>query len=113
MNKHRLRIPLVVLLVLQMGACVTWQTVETSPVALLQEGPVDRVRITRPDGVQLTLLAPRVRAGALVATGAPGAVLLEDVMRLEVERTSVLRTVGLVLPAALVMAIVGKLSCRC
>lgn len=109
------RWPLIFIAVLSvpLAGCRTWQPAGMSPEALLAADPPPRVRVTRTDGEVLTLLAPEIRAGAMVATAAPGAVMLEDITLLEVRRTDVLRTVAFVLPGALLVALVGKGACRC
>jgi hypothetical protein len=109
------RLPVLLLLAVQMGACVSWQAVSTPHEAYIRDQAPDRVRVTRDDGIQLTLLAPEVRAGAIVATQSPGAVLLGDVRTVEVERISVLRSVGIMLPAALLVAVAASIACgdRC
>ncbi|MBT8489151.1 MAG: hypothetical protein HKN72_16865 [Gemmatimonadetes bacterium] len=109
------RWPLILLLVLvlPLAGCRTWQPAGMSPEALLEVDPPPRVRVTRTDGEVLTLLVPEIRAGALIATAAPGAVMIEDIRLLEVQRIDVLRTVAFVLPGAILVALVGKESCRC
>jgi len=79
----------------------------------LQPEPPERVRVITNEGAELILEAPVIRAGALVATAAPGAVLIRDVTSLEVEKVSVARTIGLALPGVIILAIVGKEACRC
>lgn len=104
---------LLLTLVLPLAGCQTWQAVDVSPEILLATTPPERVRVTRTDGEMLILEAPELRAGAIVATAAPGAVLLEDVRVLETRRVHVLRSIAFVLPGAVLLAIVGKESCRC
>lgn len=98
---------------LGLAGCRTWQPVEADPVALVAEDRPERVRVTRQDGVQLVLEAPEIRAGAMVATTAPGAVLLDDIRRLEVQAVSITRTVAFLLPGAILVAVIGKEVCRC
>lgn len=109
------RWPLLLLLILTLplAGCRTWQPAGMSPEALLAADPPPRVRVIRTDGEVLTLLVPEIRAGAMVATAAPGAVMLEDIERLEVRRTDTLRTVAFVLPGAILVALLGKAACRC
>lgn len=100
-------------LTLQLGACLTWSPVTATPESLFQQPePPERVRVTGADGVPLVLERPVIRAGALVATAAPGAILIGDVETLEVEKVSVLRTIGLTLPGAVILALVGIKSKR-
>lgn len=98
---------------LPLAGCLTWQPADVSPEALFETEPPRRVRVTKTDGEVLTLEAPTIRARAIVATAAPGAVLLEDIQLLEIRRTDVVRTIAFVLPGALLVALVGKGSCRC
>jgi len=101
---RRVRNLLVVIPVLTLSSgCVAWSRVDVDPETLVTREAPERIRVTRSDGEQLTLEAPEVRAGALVATAAPGAVLLEDVASVEVERISVWRTIGVSVPAALIV----------
>ena len=111
-HRPRRLLPIVLVLSLPLGACVTWQPVTTSPAQLMAEESPERVRITTRDGTLMTLEAPVIRAGAMVGTLSPGAALLDDIETLEVERTSVVRTVLLTVPAAIVMLAVALASCR-
>lgn len=113
MSLRSLTVLTLLMLAVPLAGCRTWQPAEASPESLFRPTPPERVRVTRTDGVQLTLERPELRAGAIVATAAPGAVLIENVRLLEVRRVDVLRTVAFVLPGALFIAIVGKESCRC
>ncbi len=106
--------PLSLLMLLPLVGCVTWTPAGMSAEALLQQPePPERVRVVTSEGMELVLEAPVIRAGALVATGAPGAVLVRDVTSLEVEKVSIARTIGLALPGVIILAVVGKRSCRC
>lgn len=112
MGRHRsLFVPVV--LVLMSTGCVTWRASELAPTELIQQEAPVRVRVTGTDGMQLTLERPQIRAGAIVATASPGAMLLDDVRTIEVERVSVARTIALTAPAAILVAIVAIASCRC
>lgn len=111
--RRRSLLVLLFVFLLPLAGCRTWQPVDVSAEALFAAEPPPRVRVTRSDGELLTLEAPEIRAGAIVATAAPGAVLLDDVSVLEVRRTHVLRSIAFVLPGAILLAIVGKESCRC
>lgn len=114
MSGSRRRLLLVFALLLPLSGCLTWSPAGMSAEALiLQPEPPERVRVTTRAGDQLVLESPVIRAGALVATAAPGAAMIEDVVVLEVEKVSVTRTLGLTLPGALILAIVGLQACRC
>ncbi|NNF27804.1 MAG: hypothetical protein HKN73_11335 [Gemmatimonadetes bacterium] len=104
---------LLLFLTLPLAGCRTWQPAGMSPEALLAAEAPPQVRVTRTDGEMLTLVVPEIRAGAMVARGAPGAVMLEDIQLLEVRRTDALRTVGFVLPGAILIAVFAKVACRC
>jgi len=111
--KRPVRMTATLLLVLHLAGCVTWQPVSTAPDRVVSEEQPDRVRVTRMDGMELLLEAPAVRAGAIVATASPGAVLVGDVRSMEVERISVARSIALALPGVVILAVVGKAACRC
>ncbi len=114
MSRMRSIRPLLMLMVLPLAGCLTWTPAGMSAEALLQQPePPERVRVVTNDGAELILEQPVIRAGALVATAAPGAVLVGDVSSLEVEKVSIGRTIGLALPGVIILAIVGKRSCRC
>ena len=84
-----------------------------SAEALLQQPePPERVRVITNEGAELILEAPVIRAGALVATAAPGAVLIRDVTSLEVEKLSIGRTIGLVMPGVIILTVVGIRAAR-
>ena len=110
---RRRALPVVFLLLALLGACVTWQPVTTpAPDYVTSEVP-ERARITTSDGTVMTIEGPVVRAGAIVGTLSPGAVLLGDIALFEVEQTAMFRSVLLVLPAVVLVAIVALASCRC
>jgi hypothetical protein len=111
--RHRRLLLLFSLLTLPLVGCRTWQPAQAPPETLLLRDPPERVRVTRADGVQLVLERPELRAGAIVATAAPGAVMMQDVRVLEVRSVSVGRTAAFLLPGAILIAVIGKLSCRC
>lgn len=115
MRSRHVRLSVLFLIVVQTSACVSWQAVSAPPEAYIRDQTPDRVRVTRNDGMQLTLDGPEVRAGAIIATQSPGAVLLGDVRTVEVERIDVLRSVGIMLPAALLVAVAASIACgdRC
>ena len=106
-------LPVVFLLAALLGACVTWQPVTTPAADYVTGEAPERVRITTSDGTVMTIEAPVVRAGAIVGTLSPGAALLGDISRFEVEQTAMVRSVLLVLPAVVLVAIVALASCRC
>ena len=110
---RRVRV-LSLMFVLPLAGCLTWSPAGMSAVdLLLQPEPPERVRVVTNEGAELILEMPVIRAGALVATAAPGAGLVRDVRSLEVEKVSIMRTIGLTLPGAIILAFVGKRSCRC
>ncbi len=112
MRRASYTVVLLAALLVQPG-CQTWKPVTGSPEALFQADPPQRVRITRNDGFRIVLEAPQIRAGAMVATASPGAILLEDIEQVEVRGVSVLRTVGFLIPGAVIVFLVGKRACRC
>ncbi|MDH3272080.1 MAG: hypothetical protein OEN56_12140 [Gemmatimonadota bacterium] len=113
MSFPRSRVLFPLMLVALLGGCATWQPVGTSAEAVFQDDPPDQVRVTRTDGERLIIRGPQLRAGAIVGTASRGAVLLENIRVLEVRGTSVIRSIGLVLPGVVILAIVAKEACRC
>lgn len=114
MSRRHRTFAFLTLLCLNATACIAWSPVTVTPQVLLQQPePPERIRVTHQDGMQLVLLRPTIRAGALVATAAPGAMLVSDVQLLEVEKVSVLRTIGVLTPSILLVAVIGKAACRC
>lgn len=111
--RRRWLLGLLLVLTLPLFGCRSWQPAGMSPEALLAVDPPPQVRVTRTDGEILTLVAPEIRAGAMVATAAPGAVMLDDIQLLEVRRTDVWRSIAFGLPGAILIALVAKESCRC
>jgi len=104
---------LTLVLVLPLAACLTWAPAGMSAEALIQQAePPQRVRVVTSEGDELILISPVIRAGALVATGAPGAVLLREVTTLEVETLSIGRTIGMTVPGAIILAVVGWRAAR-
>ena len=104
---------LVLLLVLPLAGCLTWAPAGMSAEALMQQAePPERVRVITNEGDELILIAPAIRAGALVATRAPGAVLLRDVASLEVEKLSIGRTIGMTIPGVIILTVVGIRASR-
>lgn len=103
----------IVLSALLLSACVTWEPISVSPAIYFESESPDRVRVTRTDGVELTLEDPAYRAGSIVATTSRGAVEVADIQTLEVEEVSLSRTLLWTVPAAVVLFGVAKVSCRC
>ncbi|MGB0543068.1 MAG: hypothetical protein ACPGPI_05065 [Longimicrobiales bacterium] len=100
-------------LVLPLAGCLTWSPAGMSAEALLQQPePPDRIRVVDDEGVALILERPVIRAGAIVATAAPGAILISDVTSLEVETVSVARSIGLTLPGVIILTVVGIRAAR-
>lgn len=113
MSQSRGLILLVLLLVLPLAGCLTWAPAGMSAEALMQQvEPPERVRVITSEGDELILIAPVIRAGALVATRAPGAVLLRDVATLEVEKLSIGRTIGMAIPGVIILTFVGYRASR-
>lgn len=98
---------------LPLAGCRTWQPAGMETEALFAMEAPERVRVTREDGEQLILERPELRAGAIVATAAPGAVLIDEVELLEIRKVDVMRSIAFGLPGALILVLVGLESCRC
>ena len=100
-------------LVLPLAGCLTWSPAGMNAEALLQQPePPDRIRVVDNEGVAQILERPVIRAGAIVATAAPGAILIRDITSLEVETVSVARSIGLALPGVIILTVVGIRAAR-
>ena len=96
MTRYRPRIVLLLFLLLHLTACQTWQSVSLdaiSPAQLIEEDQPDRVRVTGVDVLDLELVSPSVEGDQLVGAG-NFSVPMEDILRLEVRRFSLQRTIG-------------------
>ena len=94
MTRHRLRAVLLLFLLLNLTACVTWQDIATpSQAQFIEIEQPDRVRVTMQDRTQMELERPVVDGDELVAAGR--SVSLADVRLLEIGKISLVRS-GLV-----------------
>ena len=96
MTRHRPRAVLLLLLLLNLTACQTWQSVSLgaiSPAQLIEEEQPDRVRVTGGGVLELEVVSPSVEGDQLVGAG-DVALALEDILRLEVRRNSTGRSIG-------------------
>jgi hypothetical protein len=85
---------LLLFLVLNLTACQTWQSVSTaSPAQFIEVDRPDRVRVTGGAVLELEVVSPSVESDQLVGAG-DIAVPLEDILRLEVRKTSIGRSIG-------------------
>ena len=93
MTRHRLRAVLLLFLLLNLTACVTWQDIATpSQAQFIEIEQPDRVRVTMQDRTQMELERPVVDGDELVAAG--GSVSLADVRLLEIGKISSGRSIG-------------------
>ncbi|SVE47525.1 uncharacterized protein METZ01_LOCUS500379 [marine metagenome] len=91
MTRHRLRAVLLLFLLLNLTACVTWQDIATpSQAQFIEIEQPDRVRVTMQDRTQMELERPVVDGDELVAAG--GSVSLADVRLLEIGKISLVRS---------------------
>jgi len=119
MTRHRPRAVLLLFLLLHLTACQTWHSVSLdaiSPAQLIEEDQPDRVRVTGGGVLDLELVSPSVEGDQLVGAG-DFSVPLEDILRLEVRRFSVGRTVmwvavGVGAYVAAFVAVMTLLSCE-
>ena len=96
MTRHRARAVLLLFLLLNLTACQTWQSVSLdaiSPAQLIEEEQPDRVRVLMRGGTELELERPAVDGDQLVAPGG-FSMSLADILQLEVQGISILRTIG-------------------
>ena len=108
MTRHRPRAVLLLFLLLNLTACQTWQSVSLgaiSPAQLIEEDRPDRVRVTGGGVLELEVVSPSVEGDQLVGVG-DVSVPLDDILRLEVRGTSILRSIG----AGYLALIVGSLA---
>ena len=94
MTRYRYRAVLLLFLLLNLTACQTWQSVSTaSPAQFIEVERPDRVRVTGGRVLELEVVSPSVEGDQLVGVG-DVSVPLEDILRLEVRGTSILRSIG-------------------
>ena len=92
MTRSRARAVLLLFLLLNLTACSTWQSIgPVSPSRFIEAEQPDRVRVTGERVVDLELVSPSVEGDQLVGAG-NFSVPLEDILRLEVRRFSLQRT---------------------
>ena len=92
MTRSRARAVLLLFLLLNLTACSTWQSIgPVSPSRFIEAEQPDRVRVTGERVVDLELVSPSVEGDQLVGAG-NFSVPLEDILRLEVWRFSLQRT---------------------
>ena len=90
------RAVLLLLLLLNLTACQTWQSVSLdaiSPAQLIEEDRPGRVRVTGGAVLELEVVSPSVEGDQLVGVGDVG-VPLEDILRLEVRGLHIVRSIG-------------------
>ena len=113
MTRHRARAVLLLLLLLNLTACTSWQSVSLdaiSPAQLIEEDRPDRVRVTGGEVLEREVVAPSVEGDQLVGAGG-FSIPLSDILGLEVRGFSLGRTVLMgfggvvVLPVAFAIAI--------
>ena len=105
--------PLVLLLGLTLGGCVSWRPYEAGPSLGAKRHLPTRLRATRQDSTRLVLAAPFVRGDTLygrVQDDTIG-VSMEEIARLEWERLSGGRTAGLLLGVPAVLGLTYLFVC--
>ena len=94
MTRYRPCVVLLLLLLLNLTACRTWQGVSlgaTSPAQLIEEEQPDRVRVLLRSGNLLEVANPAVEGDEL-GGGGYFAAPLEDILRLDVRELDIRRT---------------------
>ncbi len=87
----RYRAVLLLFLLLNLTACVTWQDIATpSQAQFIEIEQPDRVRVTMQDRTQMELERPVVDGDELVVPGV--SMPLEDILSLEVRGISIIRS---------------------
>lgn len=100
--KSYMRAGVVLLSVVVLAGCRTWQPLAVAPGPAIAETRPDGVRLVRTDGTRITVARPQVRADSIVGfdgfdpVGAP----LAEVRSVEIQRWSVPRTTGLIVAQA-------------
>ena len=106
MTRYRARAALLLFLLLNLTACQTWQSVSTASLGqFIEVDRPDHVRVTGRDILELEVESPSVEGDQLVGAG-DVSVPLEDILRLEIRGTSIVRSVGLAWLAAAVVRLV-------
>ena len=102
---HR-RIIAVLLLLLYLPACTSWQVGTTSPEQLFEDDPPDKCRITLTDGSEVELMSPVIRADSLVGTpkgdSVRVAIPLSEVLLVEVRKPN---NKGLIIAVSIVVLV--------
>ena len=117
MTRYRARAVLLLFLLLNLTACSTWQSIgPVSPGRFIELDQPERVRVTGGDVLEREVVSPSVEGDQLVGAG-DFSVPLEDILRLEVRRFSVGRTVmwvavGVGAYVAAFVAVMTLLSCE-
>jgi hypothetical protein len=109
MTRYRARAVLLLFLLLHLTACSTWQSANTpNPGGFIEATQPDRVRVLMQSGTQVELERPAVEGDQLVAPGG-FSMPLADILRLEVQGISILRTIGFGYLAVFagIMALIG------
>lgn len=78
-----------------LAGCQSWRASSLGPQALLEEERPGMIRVTLDDGRVATLSDPRMVADTIVGTGDTQRAAAGEVRTLEVRRTSIPRTVAL------------------
>jgi hypothetical protein len=93
-------------------ACTYWQVGTPNPAEFVSDKHPEVVRVTRTDGAKFELRSPTVRGDSLVGTAREDTLravglALSDVQTIEIKRTSVGNTVGLVVVSAATVGFVA------
>ena len=107
LHHGRYRSVAVLLLVLQLGACYSWDPVTASPRQFIEDDQPQHIRIFQPDGTRTELRNPRVETDSLTAEvpvrlspeefGTETVrIPLTDVRAFEIQRFNIEDTLGLI-----------------
>jgi hypothetical protein len=122
MRLRRYRRMALLLLVLHLQACVSWQPVTLSPREFIEEDQPSAVRVTRLDGTALVMSSPRIANDSIFSECQPGdgscttrigSLSLDDVSALEVRGTDITRTAWGIIGAGLFVLWAYKASTVC
>ena len=115
---RRYRPAALLMLVLHVTGCYSWQPTTVSPRQFIEEEQPGKIRILQADGEQVEIRNPGVETDSIsfrVSSGLFGSetvrIALSDVSTVEVQRFSIGKTVALVVLAPVGLVVIAVLIC--
>ena len=103
-----------VLLPMYLASCTSWKVQSTSPEQVVSESSSSTLRVTLTNGYQVDMQRARVTEDSLYgyvnSSSAEQGVALADISQISKKKTSVGRTVGLVVVVYAVLAVIASLA---